>query len=663
MRGMHAALVALGALLALSLCACTVGDLTGGGGHDAGARDANACPGATVACGSQCVDPTTDPNHCGSCTTECATPLHGAAACIDAQCKVACDPGYEACGLTCIASPGPACIPSNSCQTGTLQCTNSAFTCRSNGNASAGVPCGAGEVCDGNGQCSSCAQGANCKPSDPCRTGSLDCSSGKPVCQPAGAQPAGTSCGGGEVCSSIGTCGACQQGATCVPSNPCQTGTADCTGATAVCNPNGNAPAGTSCGGGMVCDGHGSCVTCSQGASCDTGNACTTGTTSCASGAPVCQPTASAPAGTSCGSGQVCNGSGVCVSCAQGAPCTPSNPCNSGSISCTSGAPVCQDSGSNIAAGTSCGSGKICDSSGACVSCNQGAACSTGNSCTTGAISCASGSGVCQTSGNAPAGTACGTNQVCNGSGACVACTNGASCTPSNPCHTGTTSCTSGTPICQDSGQSISAGTSCGNGMVCNSSGSCVTCNQGASCNTGNPCTTGTTSCSTGSPVCQASGNAAGGTSCGTNKVCDGSGSCVGPCYQCQSGSSCTLAQQTPNSSGACASGWSLSAPACSACWQCSTSNAYCTSPSCCGNWTSTGVVGGGCTCYGCSGWGSGSDQTSACNEAQTCSHDTDSTCASPNSKCIWPSSPYVALCGYYPNNSCNCYVTCGAGC
>ena len=53
-------------------------------------------------------------------------------------------------------------------------------------------------------------------------------------------------------------------------------------------------------------------------------------------------------------------------------------------------------------------------------------------------------------------------------------------------------------------------------------------CTAGASCTT-NPtiCKNGTTSCATGAMTCIDGGNKAGGTSCGTNMVCNGSGSCI----------------------------------------------------------------------------------------------------------------------------------------
>lgn len=104
-------------------------------------------------------------------------------------------------------------------------------------------------------------------------------------------------------------------------------------------------------------------------------------------------------------------------------------------------------------------------------------------------------------------------------------CIEGASCSPA-PCHRGRFSCASG---CRDEGP-LPAGTRCGvfeGSNVCNATGDCVPCVTGDAC-TVDPCTMGTLDCSTGAPKCVASGPAPKNTTCGTNKICDGSGKCVG---------------------------------------------------------------------------------------------------------------------------------------
>jgi cysteine-rich repeat protein len=70
------------------------------------------------------------------------------------------------------------------------------------------------------------------------------------------------------------------------------------------CTDAGPVPAGTTCGTGMVCNPSGACVPCSEGGTCSPATAdpgCATGRVSCATGLPVCNATLY-PAGTPCGS-------------------------------------------------------------------------------------------------------------------------------------------------------------------------------------------------------------------------------------------------------------------------------------------------------------------------------------------------------------------------
>lgn len=59
-----------------------------------GALDAGACP---LTCGSRCVDPMTDPNHCGACGNGCS-PTEG---CMNGVCT-GCAPGLSGCGTECV---------------------------------------------------------------------------------------------------------------------------------------------------------------------------------------------------------------------------------------------------------------------------------------------------------------------------------------------------------------------------------------------------------------------------------------------------------------------------------------------------------------------------------------------------------------------------------
>ncbi|MBL8949805.1 MAG: hypothetical protein JNK82_03450, partial [Myxococcaceae bacterium] len=279
----------------------------------------------------------------------------------------------------------------------------------------------------------------------------------------------------------------------------------------------------------------------------------------CGTGSPVCSDgTADAPAGTSCGASQVCNGSGGCVACTAGSTCTTNpSPCRQGVTSCATGTQTCADGPMNDLPGTACGSNLVCDGAGACVSCSMGASCTMNPSpCREGTIGCATGGPVCNDAAAArPNGTSCGTNQVCSG-GACVACTAGLSCNPGgNACALGSTTCGTGTSVCTFSAN-IAAGTSCGANLVCDGMGGCVACVAGQACSPGgNLCRTGTIACGGGAPVCTASGNVAAGTSCGSNQVCDGNGACVA----CAAGMACSTGNPCVDAAIVCTSG----APVC----------------------------------------------------------------------------------------------------
>src|SRR5439155_1249112 len=213
----------------------------------------------------------------------------------------------------------------------------------------------------------------------PCRTGTTDCSTGLAVCNESGSAPDGMGCGQGMVCAS-GACVACMSGQACTPTNPCHTGALDCSGSMPSCTDKGmNVAPGTSCGQDKVCGATGTCDACVAGMSCPVaGKPCRTGATSCSTGGSVCGESGNAMPGTSCGAGMVCNGSGGCVACNAGDPCTPTNPCHQGTLSCTAGAAICVDSNTNKAPGTTCGAAQSCSSGmkTAAATCNQGVACS-----------------------------------------------------------------------------------------------------------------------------------------------------------------------------------------------------------------------------------------------------------------------------------------------
>ncbi|MFO0653289.1 MAG: MopE-related protein [Polyangiales bacterium] len=105
-------------------------------------------------------------------------------------------------------------------------------------------------------------------------------------------------------CGPVETPFRCDAGSPCVTSGVCRRGAISCDHPlTPVCVDVGPLPVGTACGVRQVCDGSGACVACDEGATCDLGNACQFGRISCATGSPVCERVRDRPAGTTCAFG------------------------------------------------------------------------------------------------------------------------------------------------------------------------------------------------------------------------------------------------------------------------------------------------------------------------------------------------------------------------
>jgi hypothetical protein len=253
----------------------------------------------------------------------------------------------------------------------------------------------------------------------------------------------------------------------------------------------------------------------------------------------------------------------------KGNPCLASS-CENGSVGCAEdGGTVCVPT-TSVSNGTSCSpdGGYVCYG-GNCAACDQGGSCST-QPCWIDTNDCSSGMAVCTDAGPVPDGKQCGTNEWCNG-GTCGACQVDAGCAPaSNACDVGkVTACTNGSPTCTDQGTSQPSGSACttssGATGVC-VSGTCEACTANAVCDTMNPCTTGTQSC--GTTVQCVPKNAADGTGCGGDSICENgvcmtecdSTTCAGCCasatecipYAMESSTSCGA---TGNACGPCASG------------------------------------------------------------------------------------------------------------
>lgn len=150
-----------------------------------------ACPPAST-CGAECVDKTTDPNHCGSCSNVCPS----GATCAAGQCQ--CTASATLCGGECVDTSsdpkncsgcGKACPPGFACQGGACACTPKSC-------ASQGKTCGTAS--DGCGNTLICDDGMK----NGGETG-VDCGG-----------PCAAKCGVGQGCSSAADCdrGVCDAG-------------------------------------------------------------------------------------------------------------------------------------------------------------------------------------------------------------------------------------------------------------------------------------------------------------------------------------------------------------------------------------------------------------------------------------------------------------------
>ena len=486
---------------------CTGGTLCGMRSGAYGCVSSCTAP-TPMQCGSNCVDPQSDTDNCGTCGNICPVPTNGVPSCTAGVCGVVCDAGFHlcsgacvsnsavaTCGARCSACPAPphasaSCVGGSACS---FMCLPGYADC--NGVASDGCEadlsspstCGACSACPGSlpicqptgstyACAASCTAGAPCTLAMGCQSGVISCSTGTPRCTNPQNITAGTTCPLG-VCNGAGACVACSSGMLCTTSNECENATIACNSGGPVCSHASNKAPGTPCTGG-VCNGSGACVPCNAGSSCNTGNPCTTGGIICSSGTPQCAVNGNAGTGTPCGGGDAgtgtCNGSGSCSTCSGGASCQPSNPCQSGTIVCPGGS--CGNF-QNLAPGTPCPGG-VCNGTGSCNACSPGVDCSP-NECVVQTYDCGMGFPMCMFQYNQAPGTPCtqtnGVAGVCNGSGACVSqCMSGQPCAPINECWApGFTFCTGDVMSCSQTPQPFGTSCNAGRGM-CDGSGNCL---------------------------------------------------------------------------------------------------------------------------------------------------------------------------------------------
>ncbi|MBI5544446.1 MAG: fibronectin type III domain-containing protein [Deltaproteobacteria bacterium] len=150
------------------------------------------------------------------------------------------EPGPDA--STCVA--GGPCSSADGCQTGTVHCDSGQPQCGQWTDVVDGTACGNQGTCQ-DGACSACPAGGPCTSIDSCQTGIIDCSRTPPICGSLTGRPNGAACNGG-VCRE-GICRPCSSGAACSPSEPCKLGAVECTSGEPVCVAQGDLGDGTTC--------------------------------------------------------------------------------------------------------------------------------------------------------------------------------------------------------------------------------------------------------------------------------------------------------------------------------------------------------------------------------------------------------------------------------
>ncbi|MGC4119881.1 MAG: hypothetical protein QM765_35955 [Myxococcales bacterium] len=515
-----------------------------------------ACAGGEACVGGRCLPASCGDRPCRA-GEGCAGGRCQAADCLDVSC-----PQGEACARG-------ACYPvdcgsDGSCESGVC------WAARCVSAACVDVPCEAGQVCV-QGAClpESCA-GVVCGAGAACRDGRCEeiacagvvCSEAGTACSDGRCVPEACSsgpCDPGRVCVDERCVDAACVGVTCSAGTRCRRGACapctsweaecgdrtdeDCDGQTDCADPDCEqvdgclCPEGTAegdgCGDGKVCAGG----SCKSGCFID-GSYRTSGARDPANACQVCSPATSTTAwshkteGSGCATGKICHAKTCQAGCliegafVEDGTVAPGDPCQQcGPETNTSAWSVAPD-------GTHCGAGLTCNAGTCAAGCYI-----DGSYYANGALDPANPCRSCASAVAADAWTAradgsdCGTGRVCDG-GACVSgCwisgalqASGAP-NPANPCQ----ACAPATSTM--AWTDVAGGTSCGSGKVCN----------GATCSTGcwiggsfrasgaedpsNACQTCAPSTSTTAWTVRA-----GGSSCGAGKVCNGA-TCSGGCW------------------------------------------------------------------------------------------------------------------------------------
>ena len=183
-----------------------------GASSSTGGAPAPACKAGLTQCGTECVDVSSNPSHCGACNTACAA----AQSCVNSQCT--CQAGLTLCSDACVnlQSDGNNCgVCGTVCQAGQL-C--SAGTCGTTCTVAGQTACGAScvNLMSDTLNCGACDTA--CGAGQLCTNGACSCPTGLTLCSGACIDTA----------ANVDNCGAC--GVVCATGQVCQSGT--CRGGT-----------------------------------------------------------------------------------------------------------------------------------------------------------------------------------------------------------------------------------------------------------------------------------------------------------------------------------------------------------------------------------------------------------------------------------------------
>jgi len=372
--------------------------------------------------------------------------------------------------------------------------------------------------CDGNGGQRTVADDTD-KPTDGNACTDDVCTGGVPSNPPLAS---GTSCGGQNECDGVGHCVGCVTAADCPGQDTaCQTRTCDAN----ICGvqnvADGTLIASQVSGDCKVaqCDGRGNVKFVVDPTDVPNDqNVCTQDV--CSTGVPSNPPVA---AGTSCGSGDVCDGGGACVRCVVDADCGTDTECQHHACGTDHTCRVTDTPAGTPLASQVAGDCSVvqCDGLGGTLSVGDDTdVVDDGNVCT---------DDVCIAGAPAhparPAATACGGGNVCDGQGHCAQCLSARDCGADSACqvHTcnadqtcGVSNVAQGTPLpTQTAGDcSVAQCDGAGGVMAVNDDGDIV--------DDGNPCTDDVCTAGTASHPPKAQRAA-----CLGSSLCDGQGNCV----------------------------------------------------------------------------------------------------------------------------------------